>query len=608
MGNKLLRVLVIAVVGAVVAAAAVAFAPAPARLTQKDLLSPEYRQLLAQAQTAPVRVIIGVKTANPGAKKADLQASRSARAAIIAAEPGLQVNPTSLDWAIPFVSARVDAATLQRLHASPLVTSISMDHQNRLLDAGSDALIGAPAAWAMGLLGTNEAVAILDTGVQSAHPFFGSRVVGQACFTGDGSATTPPLYSNCPGGAASAVGSPAGEPCYNYPAYAGCEHGTHVAGDAAGNGFYAGGSGFGGVAIQAPILAVQVFTCSWNGSTCIEVAYDTDVISALNWVYSQPMPIAAVNLSAGVTGSDYTTACDSVNSAMTAAFGLLKSDKGIAVVVGTGNDGYTDGINYPACISTAISVAAVDNSDTVASFADVGPNAKLFAPGVNVSSSIPGGGYAIKSGTSIAAPHVAGAWSLLKQKNPSATVDQILAELTTTGKAITVPATTRTIPRIQLSAVLGRQPVVDATSRLQYTLAGSNGTTWISVDTTSLTPLILSFVSSTSCRAVLSANADLWTANAGYNQDLGIAVSGGAYPTIAGQPEAWKESGGFAGTFSPNAAYVQTVITLAPGVTYTATLVWKANKPDPGTIFIGAGPIASTYSPTHLTAQLMGCG
>ena len=41
-----------------------------------------------------------------------------------------------------------------------------------------------------------------------------------------------------------------------------------------------------------------------------------------------------------------------------------------------------------------------------------------------------------------------------------------------------------------------------------------------------------------------------------FNQDIGISVIGGVYPTTAGQPEAWKESGGFAGTFSPNAAFV----------------------------------------------------
>jgi len=456
MRSKLSQVLMIGALCAVFSTAPFAFAQEPADNSDKALLSPEYGKLLAQAtENGTVRVIIGVKAAHPTAKKFDLQASKDARAALIAAEPGLDVNRNSMEWVIPFVAARVDDATLQRLYSSPLVTSISVDHENHLLDAGSDALIGAPTVWAKGFVGTNQSVAILDTGVQSTHPFFGGRVVGEACFSGNGAGTVPPLYSNCPGDAASATGTNAGEPCYNYPGYAGCEHGTHVAGDAAGNGFSGGGVLFGGVAIEAPILAVQVFTCYWNGSTCIETAYDSDIISGLNWVYSVAFytQVAAVNLSLGISGSDYTSACDTVNPAMTVAFEIVKSE-GIAVVVAAGNDGFTDGISYPACISNAVSVAAVDDSDNVASFSDVGPNARLFAPGVNVDSSIPTSTYAYLSGTSMAAPHVTGAWSLLKQQNPTAGVDQILNDLTTTGKLITVPGTTRTIPRIRLDVAV----------------------------------------------------------------------------------------------------------------------------------------------------------
>ena len=64
----------------------------------------------------------------------------------------------------------------------------------------------------------------------------------------------------------------------------------------------------------------------------------------------------------------------------------------------------------------------------------------------------------------------------------------------------------------------------------------------------------------------------------------------------AGQPEAWKESGGFAGTFSPNAAFVQTVIPVTGGQAYTARLVWKTNKADSGSIYAGAGPIGTASS------------
>src|SRR5204863_5858784 len=131
-------------------------------------------------------------------------------------------------------------------------------------------------------------------------------------------------------------------------------------------------------------------------------------------------------------------------------------------------------------------------------------------------------------------------------------------------------------------------------------LGGSNGVTWTDVDTTALqlqiTPTQDSF-------AILSGNADLWTSGAGLNQDLGISVStnGGADQLVA-----WKESGGFAGTYSPNAALVQTVMRLNAGTSYLIKLRWKTNRPAAAmTIHIGAGPIAGLYSPTTLIAQLV---
>ena len=145
-----------------------------------------------------------------------------------------------------------------------------------------------------------------------------------------------------------------------------------------------------------------------------------------------------------------------------------------------------------------------------------------------------------------------------------------------------------------------------AVSTSQYTLASSDGSTWHDVNATNLS---LTITPSFNCQAILSGNSDLWTSTAGFNQDLGILISGGAYPTVAGQPEAWKESGGFAGTFSPNAAFVETVKPLVAGTTYTIKLQWKANKNAPGaTIWAGAGPIplgSSTFSPTRLTALLI---
>jgi len=169
-------------------------------------------------------------------------------------------------------------------------------------------------------------------------------------------------------------------------------------------------------------------------------------------------------------------------------------------------------------------------------------------------------------------------------------------DLTTTGGAGLPGAGVKVAGCVQQEGL-----VRDAVSTLQYSLANSDGVNWQDMD-----PSLLRIdypVSGTASTVVLSANADLWTADAGYNQDIGIFVSdnGGADSLLA-----WKESGGFAGTFSPNAAYLQTVYQMQAGDTYTFKLKWKTNKPASGvTIRSGAGPISGNYSPTRLTGQVV---
>lgn len=143
----------------------------------------------------------------------------------------------------------------------------------------------------------------------------------------------------------------------------------------------------------------------------------------------------------------------------------------------------------------------------------------------------------------------------------------------------------------------------DAWSTQQYSQHGSDGSTWNYVDPTALK---LTLSPGSSVNTVLSANADLWTFDAGFNQDIGICVVAGASLPAGSCPAAdvvvWKESGGYAGTLSPNAAFAQTVMPMTAG-TYSVALVWKANKLMPGadTIVIGAGS-SPTFSPTRLTA------
>src|SRR5947209_16063733 len=112
---------------------------------------------------------------------------------------------------------------------------------------------------------------------------------------------------------------------------------------------------------------------------------------------------------------------------------------GLATVIGSGNDGSTSQLSAPACVCSAVSVGATTKDDGVADYSNVAPFLSLFAPGDENISSYPGESFAVASGTSMAAPHVAGAWAILKQAAPTASVDEILAAMTSTGVPITDP-------------------------------------------------------------------------------------------------------------------------------------------------------------------------
>ena len=141
-----------------------------------------------------------------------------------------------------------------------------------------------------------------------------------------------------------------------------------------------------------------------------------------------------------------------------------------------------------------------------------------------------------------------------------------------------------------------------AVTQQQYRLPNSDGRTWVDIDTANLS---LTVTPTQDSIALITGNADLWTANAGLNQDLGVWVSPSNATTYPSNIVAWKESGGYAGTFSPNAAAVRTTFPMTSGVTYTVKLQWKTNVPSRGgTIYAGAGPLSTGYSPTRLTARL----
>jgi len=175
---------------------------------------------------------------------------------------------------------------------------------------------------------------------------------------------------------------------------------------------------------------------------------------------------------------------------------------------------------------------------------------------------------------------------------------------TATGSAPGLPSWSTAIARI--AAVPSVSPLSTASHQL-YALTSSDGATWQPIDNVNLS---VTFTPAAASLATISGNADLYTDTIGYNQDIGVMLSGGSFGAGLGSLVGWKESGGFAGTFSPNAAYVQTEQPVQAGTQYTATLVWKTNRSAPGvTIRSGSGPLpGSGLSPARLTAEWVPTG
>jgi subtilisin-like proprotein convertase family protein len=104
-------------------------------------------------------------------------------------------------------------------------------------------------------------------------------------------------------------------------------------------------------------------------------------------------------------------------------------------------------------VSSAVTVGATTDNDQLATFTNRGPLLDYFAPGTNIVSSVPGGGYASMSGTSMATPHVSGSLAILRQAFPAESMTDLESRLTNAGKAITY--TGGSTPRIDIGQALG---------------------------------------------------------------------------------------------------------------------------------------------------------
>jgi aqualysin 1 len=220
--------------------------------------------------------------------------------------------------------------------------------------------------------GSGVVVWVVDTGVDATHSDFGGRA-SNVYNTYD-----PPYDCN--------------------------DHGTHVAGTIAGATY--------GVARQATIRAVKVLDCSGSGNTY------TVALGLQHVLANRAASRNVINMSLGYGVRDYV-----VEALLQDLF-----NAGVTLVAAAGNSNGPACNHFPGAHSTVISVAASTTTDFRASFSNYGSCVTLFAPGQSITSARRGGGSLVLSGTSMAAPHVAGAAALVlqpSQHTPSAVLSNL---------------------------------------------------------------------------------------------------------------------------------------------------------------------------------------
>ncbi len=354
---------------------------------------------------------------------------------------------------VPYMIVEVDANGLADLASNPIVFSIQEDLPQAPLLLESVPLIGADTAWNLGHSDSDQTIVVLDTGVESSHEILDGKVIAEACFsatTGEKDRST----SLCPDGSNQQIGAGAGVNCPD--GISGCTHGTLVAGVAAGDGVAVSG-----VAKDADIISVQVFseftdpTClDYNMSSPCALSWISDQIAALEWIYTihSDYNIAAVNMSLG--GGNYSEYCD--GDARKHSIDNLRSVD-IATVVAAGDDGLREAVDAPACISSTVSVGSTTDEDTLQASSNVSSFLSLLAPGEAFGTSVPNDGDGNIAGTSVAAGRVSAAWALIRSEQPTASVDQILSALQTTGLRLNDTRSDGVItnlPRIQMDIAL----------------------------------------------------------------------------------------------------------------------------------------------------------
>ncbi|WP_373079090.1 S8 family serine peptidase [Zhongshania sp.] len=236
--------------------------------------------------------------------------------------------------------------------------------------------------------GSGAHIYIVDTGMRKSHSEFSGRVGNGRNFVSSGvlfGSTDPANTEDCNG------------------------HGSHVAGTAGGTTW--------GVAKGATLHPVRVLDCNGSGS-------NSGVIAGIDWVAGNHIKPAVANMSLGGGNSD------ALDTAVRAAI-----NAGVTFVVAAGNDNTDACSGSPNRVAEAVTVGSTSSNDARSSFSNKGSCVDIFAPGSSITSSWYQSDSDTNtiSGTSMAAPHVAGAAALLVAQNPSASPASVFASLISDG-------------------------------------------------------------------------------------------------------------------------------------------------------------------------------
>jgi len=301
---------------------------------------------------------------NPNATSAEIaQIHRQYGGQVKEIIPSLGVQVVTIPASKVIEKARAYAANGKVLYAEPnyLCEVIGTPDDTYFDNQWGMKKVEAPAAWDVTKGSSSIKIAILDTGVDLDHPDLSGKILNVINFTS--SVTADDIYG----------------------------HGTHVAGIAAAN--TNNGIGVAGLGYSASIINVKVLGDNGAG-------YYSWVANGIVWAADNGAQV--INMSLGGP-SVSSTLLDAVNYAWS---------KGVVVVAAAGNSGSSAPF-YPAYYANSIATAATDSGDKLASWSNRGEWVDVAAPGVSIYSTLIDSSYGYKSGTSMAAPHVAGLASLL---------------------------------------------------------------------------------------------------------------------------------------------------------------------------------------------------